>query len=178
MALRSGSGAWKRLCAVVMSSRKTQDGPALVSKTYGSNSARGREGADGAGALAEGGSEHIDGVLYVPREKRKTIAIDLQLCGEEIRWAGKAVAWFRKRTWNEDESKNCAGPPVAMAGQSRARTSRELGAQASSARWSSQPGSRPITAVFLVPSDLARAARATPQYFLRPNLWRLRQQLR
>lgn len=53
-------------------------------KTYGSNSAGGRDGTDGAGALSEGVSEHINRGLYVPGVKRKTIAIDLQLCGEEI----------------------------------------------------------------------------------------------
>lgn len=38
----------------------------LQSETYGSNSAGGRDGADSAGALAEGVSEHNGGVLYVP----------------------------------------------------------------------------------------------------------------
>lgn len=61
-------------------------------QTYGSNSAGGRDGADGAGALSEGVSEHIERVLYVHRMRRKTIAIDLQLCGEEI--DGRGVALF------------------------------------------------------------------------------------
>lgn len=52
-------------------------------RTYGSNSAGGRDGTDGTGALSEGVPEHIDRDLDVPRKKRKTIAIGLQLCGEE-----------------------------------------------------------------------------------------------
>lgn len=61
--------------------------------TYGSNSAGGRDGTDGARALSEGVAEHINRGLYVPRVKRKTIAIGLQLCGEEIRWREGALFW-------------------------------------------------------------------------------------
>lgn len=39
-------------------------------QTYGSNSAGSRDGADGAGALSEGVSEHIERLLYVPGVKK------------------------------------------------------------------------------------------------------------
>lgn len=69
----------------------------LARWTYGSNSAGSRDGTDGARALSEGVPEHINRGLYVPRVVRKTIAIDLQLCGEEIRWREGALFWSERQ---------------------------------------------------------------------------------
>lgn len=51
MGLRASRSGGKGLWVVMLSS---------IASTYGSNSARGRDGADGAGALAEGVPEHIN----------------------------------------------------------------------------------------------------------------------
>lgn len=58
MGLRSSRSGGKGLWVVVMMMSP-------IASTYGSNSARGRDGADGAGALAEGVPEHINrGALW------------------------------------------------------------------------------------------------------------------
>lgn len=92
-----GWGGWLGGWVVMSSKAKTSSSQ---TQTYGSNSARGRDGADSAGALAEGVSEHVGGVLYGPRVGRENncnrLAIvergDLMLMRELLEriWTGKS----------------------------------------------------------------------------------------
>lgn len=65
-----------------MTLRAVRSGGKNIASTYGSNSAGGRDGTDGTGALSEGVPEHVGQDLDVPIKKRKTTAIGLQLCVE------------------------------------------------------------------------------------------------